>query len=73
MLSNTWFGFLNWCFIIYILKCAIVYWGTNVWNIEITFVFFKKQIKDRSKNSCLVKIGVLGYKKHKHDSASCSD
>ena len=27
------------------------YWGTQVWNIDINFVFFKKQIKKKSTNS----------------------
>ena len=38
-----------------------IYWGTKVWNIEINFILFKNKEKDKSKNLCLVKFGVLGY------------
>ena len=35
------------------------YWGTKVWNIDINFVVIKKQIKNKHKNTCLVKFEVL--------------
>ena len=37
-----------------------IYWGTKVWNIDINFVVIKKQIKNRYKDTCLVKFEVLG-------------
>ena len=36
--------------------------GIQVWNIDINFVVFKNQIKKKSKNSCRIKLEILGYK-----------
>ena len=51
----------------------IIYWGTKVWNIEINFVFFKKQIKRLILKLMSSKVWSIGIQKHKKDSASCSD
>ena len=40
-----------------------IYCKTNVWNIDINYVVFKKaNEKINKKNLCLVKYGILGYK-----------
>ena len=36
--------------------------GEKVWNIDSNFVVFKNKYKNKSKNLCLVKFEVLGYK-----------
>ena len=41
---------------------SVIYWGTTVWNIDINFVVLKKKQIKKSKNLCLVKFEVLGYK-----------
>ena len=35
---------------------------SKVWNIDTNFVVFKKRFKNKSKNLCLFKFGVLGYR-----------
>ena len=35
---------------------------SRVWNIDTNFVVFKNKSKDKSKNACLLKFGVLGYR-----------
>ena len=45
---------------------------SKVWNIDTKFVVFKKIYEGKSKNLCLFKFGVLGYKNVKNDRESCS-
>ena len=44
------------------VRQPFIYLGTKVSNIEINFVVFKKKKINKSKNICLVKFEVFGYK-----------
>ena len=37
-------------------------WRSKVWNSDTNFLVFKNKFKDKSKNLCLFKLGVLGYR-----------
>ena len=52
---------------------STIYTGGQKFGILKLISFsFKNKLTDKFKNLCLVKFGVLGYKTHKNDSASCS-
>ena len=45
---------------------------SKVWNIDTNFVVFKNKYKDKSKNLCVFKFGVLDYRNTQNDCESCS-